>query len=82
MRAEIPEEVKTYSQKSTGKLFYFIVLDREGSEMQVTCFNKAADKFFEMVEENEVYEIKGFLPPTVSNTLSSTFTCYFKDFFL
>ena len=59
VRVTKKSEVKTYSQKSTGKLFYFIVLDREGSEMQVTCFNKAADKFFEMVEENEVYEIKG-----------------------
>ena len=42
-----------------GKLFYFIVLDKEGNEMQVTCFNKACDKFFNIIEEDQLYEIKG-----------------------
>jgi len=44
---------------SQGKLFYFIVLDRDGNEMQCTCFNKAVDKFFDVIEEDQVYEIKG-----------------------
>ena len=44
---------------SQGKLFYFIVLDRDGNEMQCTCFNKAADKFFDIIEEDQLYEIKG-----------------------
>ena len=44
---------------SQGKLFYFIVLDRDGNEMQCTCFNKAVDKFFDEIEEDQLYEIKG-----------------------
>lgn len=63
VRVTKKSEIKNFSQntpgKSAGKLFYFIVLDRDGSEMQVTCFNKAADKFYDEVKENEVYEIKG-----------------------
>ena len=42
-----------------GKLFYFIVLDKEGNEMQCTCFNKSVDKFYNLIEENKIYEIKG-----------------------
>ena len=42
-----------------GKLFYFIVLDKEGNEMQCTCFNKSVDKFYNLIEENQLYEIEG-----------------------
>ena len=42
-----------------GKLFYFIVLDKEGTEMQCTCFNKSVDKFYNLIEEDKLYEIKG-----------------------
>ena len=42
-----------------GKLFYFIVLDKEGNEMQCTCFNKSVDKFYNLIEEDQLYEIKG-----------------------
>ena len=47
------------NSNSQGKLFYFIVLDKEDNEMQCTCFNKAADKFFNVIEEDKLYEIKG-----------------------
>ena len=45
--------------KHTGKLFSFIVLDKDENEMQCTCFNKAADKFFNIITEGKIYEIKG-----------------------
>ena len=45
--------------KHTGKLFTFIVLDKDENEMQCTCFNKAADKFFNIITEGKIYEIKG-----------------------
>ena len=52
-------ESRNSSGNNTGKLFYFIVLDGDGNEMQCTCFNKAVDKFFDIIKEDELYEIKG-----------------------
>ena len=45
--------------RSNGKLFNFIVLDKDENEMQCTCFNKAVDKFFDVISEGKIYEIKG-----------------------
>ena len=66
IRVTKKSEIKTFETRnnsmgtgSQGKLFYFIVLDRDGNEMQCTCFNKAVDKFFDVIEEDQVYEIKG-----------------------
>ena len=66
IRVTKKSEIKTFETRnnsmgtqSQGKLFYFIVLDRDGNEMQCTCFNKAVDKFFDIIEEDETYEIKG-----------------------
>ena len=66
IRVTKKSEIKTFETRnnnmgtqSQGKLFYFIVLDRDGNEMQCTCFNKAVDKFFDVIEEDETYEIKG-----------------------
>ena len=66
IRVTKKSEIKTYETRnnsmgtgSQGKLFYFIVLDRDGNEMQCTCFNKAVDNFFDVIEEDQVYEIKG-----------------------
>ena len=50
IRVTKKSEIKTFESRSNamgtnqGKLFYFIVLDRDGNEMQCTCFNKAVDK--------------------------------------
>ena len=61
-------EIKIFETRNTnnaniltgqGKLFYFIVLDKEGNEMQCTCFNKTVDKFYDLIEEDKLYEIKG-----------------------
>jgi replication factor A1 len=65
VRVTKKSEIKTFETRnnnmgsSQGKLFYFIVLDRDGNEMQCTCFNKAVDKFFDIIEEDQLYEIKG-----------------------
>ena len=52
-------DVKNFNTRNSGSLFSFNIMDQEGSEMQVTCFNKACDKFFPLIEENKVYEIIG-----------------------
>ena len=61
-------EIKVFETRNTnnsniltgqGRLFYFIVLDQEGNEMQCTCFNKTVRKFYDLIEENKLYEIKG-----------------------
>lgn len=61
-------EIKVFETRNTnnsniltgqGKLFYFIVQDQEGNEMQCTCFNKNVDKFYDKVQEDHLYEIKG-----------------------
>lgn len=61
VRVTKKSEIKHFTQtgKKEGKLFYFIVLDKDGSEMQATCFGKAVDKFYDIIQENGVYEIKG-----------------------
>ena len=52
-------EIKVFNTRQTGKFFYFIVLDKDENEMQCTCFNKAVDKFFNIISEGKIYEIKG-----------------------
>ena len=66
VRVTKKSEIKVFETRNSsisgsnqGKLFYFIVLDRDGNEMQCTCFNKAVDKFFDIIEEDQLYEIKG-----------------------
>ena len=66
IRVTKKSEIKTFETRNNnmnssnqGKLFYFIVLDRDGNEMQCTCFNKAVDKFYDIIEEDQLYEIKG-----------------------
>ena len=61
-------EIKVFETRNTnnsniltgqGRLFYFIILDQEGNEMQCTCFNKNVSKFYDLIQENKLYEIKG-----------------------
>jgi hypothetical protein len=47
------------TRKTTGQLFNLNITDKEGSEMQVTCFNKGVDKYYDMLQENKVYAICG-----------------------
>jgi replication factor A1 len=55
-------DLKTFNSspnKSGGTLFSFNILDEEGTEMQVTCFNKAVQKFYALIAENKIFEITG-----------------------
>ncbi|KAJ0252673.1 Replication protein A 70 kDa DNA-binding subunit C [Hirschfeldia incana] len=58
-------ELKRYSKThGDGKLFSFDLLDAEGGEIRVTCFNEVVDKFFDVIVVGNVYLIsKGSLKP-------------------
>lgn len=43
------------NDRGAGKLFSVDLLDSRGTEIQATCFNDVADKFFPMFEEGKVY---------------------------
>lgn len=50
-------EKKNFTEKRVKCLFDFIVSDEEGTTMQVVCFDKVAEKFYDIIKENKVYEI-------------------------
>jgi replication factor A1 len=54
-------DVKNYStqNKAPGSVFSFVIQDENGDEMQITCFNKAVNKFYELIKENKIFEITG-----------------------
>lgn len=57
-----------HNAKGDGKVFHFDLLDAEGGEIRVTCFNAVADQFFDQVEVGKVYTIsKGSLKPAQRN---------------
>ncbi|KAG2491292.1 hypothetical protein HYH03_010298 [Edaphochlamys debaryana] len=43
--------------KGEGKVFSFDLLDRDGGEIRATAFGAEADKFFEVIEAGQVYQI-------------------------
>jgi replication factor A1 len=44
--------------RGSGKLFSVDFLDMQGGEIQATCFNDVADKFYPLFEEDKVYIIQ------------------------
>jgi len=50
--------MREFKGKNTGKVFSFDVIDEQGTEIRVTCFNKEADRFFSVVFPKKVYFIK------------------------
>ncbi|KAK3037620.1 hypothetical protein RJ639_030397 [Escallonia herrerae] len=58
-------ELRHYNNsKGDGKVFSFDLLDSEGGEIRVTCFNAVADQFYHQIEAGKVYLIsKGSLKP-------------------
>ncbi|KAJ4878152.1 Replication protein A 70 kDa DNA-binding subunit C [Raphanus sativus] len=58
-------ELKHYHKTSgDGKLFSFDLLDADGGEIRVTCFNEVVDRFFDVIVVGNVYLIsKGSLKP-------------------
>ncbi|CAL9134919.1 unnamed protein product [Musa textilis] len=58
-------ELRRYSNpRGEGKVFSFDLLDSDGGEIRVTCFNMVADQFYDQIEVGKVYLIsKGSLKP-------------------
>ncbi|MED6156125.1 Replication protein A 70 kDa DNA-binding subunit A [Stylosanthes scabra] len=54
--------------RGDGKVFSFDLLDSEGGEIRVTCFNAVVDQFYDAIEVGRVYMIsKGSLKPAQKN---------------
>ncbi|KAK6947315.1 Replication factor A, C-terminal [Dillenia turbinata] len=62
-------ELRHYNNpRGDGKVFSFDLLDSEGGEIRVTCFNAVVDQFFNQIEEGRVYLIsRGTLKPAQKN---------------
>ncbi|KAG2718007.1 hypothetical protein I3760_03G201300 [Carya illinoinensis] len=54
--------------RGDGKVFSFDLLDSDGGEIRVTCFNAVVDRFYDAIEVSKVYLIsKGSLKPAQKN---------------
>lgn len=54
--------------RGDGKVFSFDLLDSDGGEIRVTCFNAVVDRFYDTIEVGKVYMIsKGSLKPAQKN---------------
>ncbi|CAA3024362.1 replication A 70 kDa DNA-binding subunit A [Olea europaea subsp. europaea] len=54
--------------RGDGKVFSFDLLDSDGGEIRVTCFNAVVDRFFDIIEVGKVYMLsKGSLKPAQKN---------------
>lgn len=57
-----------HNAKGDGKVFSFDLLDSDGGEIRVTCFNALLDRFYEVVEVGKVYVVsRGNLRPAQKN---------------
>ncbi|CAH1415012.1 unnamed protein product [Lactuca virosa] len=58
------ELIRYNNAKGDGKVFSFDLLDSDGGEIRVTCFNAVADQFYDQIEIGKVYYIsKGSVKP-------------------
>uniref|UniRef100_A0A2N9G3A3 TIR domain-containing protein n=1 Tax=Fagus sylvatica TaxID=28930 RepID=A0A2N9G3A3_FAGSY len=56
------------NDRGDGKVFSFDLLDSNGGEIHVTCFNAVVDRFYDAIEVGKVYLIsKGSLKPAQKN---------------
>ncbi|XP_057429961.1 replication protein A 70 kDa DNA-binding subunit A-like [Lotus japonicus] len=54
--------------RGDGKVFSFDLLDSDGGEIRVTCFNSVVDRFYDSIEAGKVYLIsRGSLKPAQKN---------------
>ncbi|XP_057766867.1 replication protein A 70 kDa DNA-binding subunit A [Salvia miltiorrhiza] len=54
--------------RGDGKVFSFDLLDSDGGEIRVTCFNAVVDRFYDTIDVGKVYVIsKGSLKPAQKN---------------
>ncbi|CAI0441900.1 unnamed protein product [Linum tenue] len=68
-RVTAKAEMRHYNNpRGDGKVFSFDLLDSDGGEIRVTCFNAVADQFYSQIEVGSVYLIsKGTLKPAQKN---------------
>lgn len=68
-RVTAKSELRHYNNAhGDGKVFSFDLLDADGGEIRVTCFNSVADQFYNQIEAGRVYYIsKGSLRPAQKN---------------
>ena len=53
-------DIRTWNNaRGSGKLLNIDLMDREGTQIQATFFNDAADKFVQELEQNKVYTFAG-----------------------
>ncbi|KAM7490917.1 hypothetical protein LguiA_033838 [Lonicera macranthoides] len=64
-RVTVKSDLRHYNNpRGDGKVFSFDLLDADGGEIRVTCFNAVADQFYNQIEVGKVYIIsKGSLKP-------------------
>lgn len=62
-------DIRRYNNaRGDGKVFSFDLLDSDGGEIRVTCFNAVLDRFYDAIELGKVYMIsKGSLKPAQKN---------------
>lgn len=62
-------DIRRYNNaRGDGKVFSFDLLDSDGGEIRVTCFNAVVDRFYDAIELGKVYMIsKGNLKPAQKN---------------
>ncbi|KAI4367960.1 hypothetical protein MLD38_016581 [Melastoma candidum] len=68
-RVTVKSEIRHYNNsRGDGKVFSFDLLDADGGEIRVTCFNTVVDRFFNQIETGKVYMIsRGSLRPAQKN---------------
>ncbi|KAK9144163.1 hypothetical protein Sjap_004066 [Stephania japonica] len=68
-RVTSKKDLRRYNNaRGEGKVFSFDLLDSDGGEIQVTCFNAVADQFYDQIEAGKVYLIsRGTLKPASKN---------------
>ncbi|CAN8268437.1 unnamed protein product [Cochlearia groenlandica] len=76
-------DIRRYNNsKGDGKVFSFDLLDSDGGEIRVTCFNAVVDRFYDVIEVGKVYFIsKGSLKPAQKNFnhLNSEFEIFLES---
>lgn len=64
-RVSVKGEMRRWNNaRGEGRVFSFDVVDSHGGEIKATAFNEAAEKFFELIQQGQVYTIsKASLKP-------------------
>ncbi|XP_072987756.1 replication protein A 70 kDa DNA-binding subunit A-like [Typha latifolia] len=82
-RVTSKSELRRYNNpRGEGKVFSFDLLDSDGGEIRLTCFNTVADQFYDQVEVGKVYLIsKGSLKPAQKsfNHLNNEFEIFLES---